>query len=42
MNTNWNELSPILQGIMDDATRIGEECGCQLAIYHHGKLVLDL
>jgi CubicO group peptidase (beta-lactamase class C family) len=42
MNTNWNELRPILQGIMDDATRIGEECGCQLAIYHHGKLVLDL
>ena len=42
MNTNWTELRPVLQGILDDATRVGEECGCQLAIYHHGKLVIDL
>ncbi len=31
-----------LQAIMDDEVGRGEECGCQLAIYRHGKLVLSL
>lgn len=31
-----------LQALLDQACREGEEYGCQLAIYHHGKLVTDL
>ena len=31
-----------LQLVMDEATNSGEECGCQLAIFHHGKPVLSL
>jgi len=31
-----------LQQVMDEATSSGEECGCQLAIYQHGKPVLSL
>ena len=27
---------------MDEFTASGEECGCQLVIYHHGKLQVDL
>ena len=38
MNPNEKEL----QQIMDEATDSGEECGCQLAIFQHGKPVLSL
>ena len=31
-----------LQQIMDEATDSGEECGCQLAVFQHGKPVLSL
>ncbi|MBO7147498.1 MAG: beta-lactamase family protein [Lentisphaeria bacterium] len=31
-----------LQGILDDFTGRGEECGCQLAIYREGKKILDI
>ncbi len=31
-----------LQRIIDEATASGEECGCQLAIFHRGKPVLSL
>ncbi|MBQ9338440.1 MAG: beta-lactamase family protein [Lentisphaeria bacterium] len=31
-----------LQQVMDEATASGEECGCQLAIFHRGKPVLSL
>ena len=31
-----------LQRAMDEATESGEECGCQLAIFQHGKPVLSL
>lgn len=42
MNKNWNELAPKLQGIMDEATSSRQEAACQLAIYDHGKLVINL
>ena len=32
----------LLQQAMDEATESGEECGCQLAIFQHGKPVLSL
>ncbi len=31
-----------LQQVMDEATESGEECGCQLAIFQHGKPVVSL
>ena len=31
-----------LQAAMDAACASGEECGCQLTVYRHGKLVCDL
>ena len=31
-----------LQSVMDDFTRRGEECGCQLAIYQHGEKICSL
>ena len=31
-----------LQQIMDEATESGEECGCELAIFQHGKPVVSL
>lgn len=42
MNKNWDIIRPQLQKVMDDSIRSGEECGCQLAIYHKGQLVIDL
>ena len=41
MNTNFQHLLPELQNILDEECRSGNECGCQLAIYHHGKIVID-
>ena len=31
-----------LQQILDEAVASGEECGCQLAVYQHGKLLCTL
>ena len=42
MRKDWNNLGPELQCILDESVRNGEECGCQLAIYDNGKLVVDL
>lgn len=42
MRKDWNNLEPKLQAAMDAATASGEEDKCQLAIYHHGKLVISL
>ena len=36
------DLAPVLQGILDDAVASGEECGCQLTIFRHGRLVAQL
>ena len=35
-------LVPILQGILDDAVCSGEECGCQLTVFRHGRLLAQL
>lgn len=32
----------LLQRLLDEATASGEECGCQLVIYQHGRLLADL
>ncbi len=37
-----NDLSGKLQKVLDDAVASGEECGCQLTVYRHGKLLCDL
>lgn len=42
MNTDWRLLTPELQKILDEATGSGEECGCQLVIYHHGIRAVNL
>ncbi|MBR7155320.1 MAG: beta-lactamase family protein [Lentisphaeria bacterium] len=42
MEYKWQELVPQLQKVLDDAVSSGAECGCQLAIYRHGKPVVDL
>lgn len=39
---NWQLISRQLQMLLDNICKKGEECGCQLAIYHHGKLVVDI
>ena len=31
-----------LQNVLDEYTSSGKECGCQLAVYHNGKLLYDL
>lgn len=36
------EMIRNLQSVMDDFTRSGEECGCQLALYRHGELICNL
>ena len=36
------EMIRRLQDVMDDFTRSGEECGCQLTVYRHGELVCEL
>ncbi len=35
-------IAPVLQKILDSAVSSGEECGCQLALYQHGELLVDL
>ena len=42
MRKDWDNLRPMLQEAMDGSVERGEECGCQLAIYHEGRLVIDL
>ena len=42
MRKDWDNLKSALQRLLDDSVEKGEECGCQLAIYDGGKLVLDL
>lgn len=36
------DLASVLQGILDDAVASGEECGCQLTVFRHGRLVAQL
>ena len=36
------DLAPVLQGILDDAVASGEECGCQLTVFRHGRLAARL
>ena len=36
------DLSRELQNVLDRAVASGEECGCQLTVYRHGKLLYDL
>ncbi|MBO4345025.1 MAG: beta-lactamase family protein [Victivallales bacterium] len=42
MRKDWDNLRDSLQRILDDGVERGEECGCQLAIYDGGRLVVDL
>lgn len=42
MAYNWEQLSPKLQGILDEATAKGEEKALQLEIYDHGDRVVSL
>ena len=42
MRLRASVIAPVLQEILDAAVSSGEECGCQLAIYQHGELLVDL
>ena len=42
MRKDWNNLRSALQQLLDESVEAGEECGCQLAIYDGGHLVVDL
>ncbi len=42
MRKDWNNLRPALQQLLEAGVELGEECGCQLAIYDGGKLVIDI
>ncbi len=42
MRKDWDNLRPALQNLLDESVELGEECGCQLAIYDGGRLVIDL
>ena len=42
MRKDWDNLRPALQSLLDGSVDNGEECGCQLAIYDGGRLVVDL
>ncbi|MBR2344625.1 MAG: beta-lactamase family protein [Lentisphaeria bacterium] len=42
MNTDWQELRKTLRTILDDEIASGNECGCQLCIYHNGKPVINI
>ena len=42
MEYQWQKLIPRLQQELDDAVTSGAECGCQLAIYHHGKPAVEV
>lgn len=42
MKKNWRTLIPVLQEIIDDEIRSGNECGCQLCIRHHGEMVVNI
>jgi len=42
MRTDWDNLRAPLQQALDEATASGQEHSCQLAIYHRGRLVIDL
>lgn len=39
---NWKILSSQLRSQLDLACAKNEECGCQLAIYHNGEIVIDI
>ena len=42
MNKNWESAIPELEAIFRDEIAKGNECGCQLCIYEHGKKVIDI
>lgn len=42
MKLNRNEIEPRLQFLLDQAVETGEECGCQLAVYQDGELIVNL
>ena len=41
-NMYSEEIKKDLQNVLDEYTSSGKECGCQLAVYHNGKLLYDL
>lgn len=42
MNKSWNDVRNTLQHILNDEVDSNLECGCQLCIIEHGKVVINL
>ena len=39
---NWQLLNKQLSLLLDNICSKSEECGCQLTIFHHGEMVVDI
>ncbi|MBR7131780.1 MAG: beta-lactamase family protein [Lentisphaeria bacterium] len=39
---DWQNITGVLQEILEDEVASGNECGCQLVIRHHNEIVVDI